>query len=205
MKYNIKLNIKAIIRTEQLLSKPFAEIDYTNPDELLKLLYCAVLVGNDVTFTFDEFCEITENQKLPSQMIREIGKYNEVLAQFTKSAESMAAGSDGRPPYMKELAGMLVMSGLDAGYVLNEMELSDIPVFAAAIEKKKREDMEAARLWMFLSVAPHIDTKRIGTAEDYFPFPWEIERQRKEAQEATLRDYEMAERFFQEGMNIFKN
>lgn len=205
MKYNIKLNIKAIIRAEQLLCKSFAEIDYTNPDELLKLLYCAVLVNNDVSFTFDDFCEIAESGKLLSNMVAEIEKYNKVQMQFVKS-ESRAAGNLGTPaPYMKDLAGMLIVSGVDAGYVMDEMELSDVPVFGEALEKKKREDMEAARLWMFLTVIPHINTKQYRTAEDYYPFPWEIEKQRKEAEQAITRDCRIAEHFFREGMNMFKN
>lgn len=208
MKFNIKLNIKAIIRAEQLLSKPFAEIDYNNVDELLKLLYCAVLVNNDVLFMFDEFCELAENENLLSGMIGEMERYNKVLAQFIKNNGEDSAQSAGqttpRPPYMKELAGTLILSGLAPGYVMKEMELADVPVFLEALEKKKREEMEGARLWTFLTVAPHIDTRQVQTAKDYYPFPWEIEEAEKEAAKAIQRDQEIAERFFNEGLNIFK-
>lgn len=208
MKFNIKLNIKAIIRAEQLLSKPFAEIDYANFDELLKLLYCAVLVNNDVLFTFTEFCELTENESLLSSMVGGIEKYNSVLAQFMRSSGEdctrPAEQSSTRPPYMKELAADLILSGLAPGYVMEEMELADVPVFIEAAGRKKREEMETARLWTFLTVAPHIDTRQVQTAKDYYPFPWEIEEAERKAAEAIERDQEIAERFFKEGLNIFK-
>ena len=171
----------------------------------MRLMYCAVLANNDVVFTFEDFLEIAENRKLFSDMVCEIEKYNKVLAQFVEEKRSATGQPDGLPAYIQDLAGVLITSGLDARYVMDEMELSDIPVFAKALEKDKRERMEAARLWTFLSVAPHIDTNRVRTPEDYYPFPWEIERQRKEAEEVIARDQEAAERFFQEGMNIFKN
>lgn len=205
MKYNIRLNIKAIIRAEQLLQKPFTQIDYTDPDELKTLLYCVVLANNDVIFTFGEFCYLTENEKLLCGMLKEVEKYNRMLDQFAVQSSKSDPDEIGDSPYIKDLAGMLVLAGMDAHYVMNEMELCDIPVFAEALDKKKREDMEAARLWTFLTISPHIDTSKIRSVEDLFPFPWEIEKQQKEAEEAIARDAETAMRFLKEGMNLFKN
>lgn len=187
MKYNIRLSIKAIIRAEQILSKPFTDIDYSNIDELTKLLYCLVLVNNNVVFTLQEFQAITESEKQFSAMIKEIEKANIVLAQFSHPTENTLGSVDGSH-YLKELAGMLIMSGLDAGYVMNEMEISDIPVFVEAYEKKKREEMEAQRLWTFLSAAPHIDTKKIRTAEDFFAFPWEQAERRRKAEVIMMKN-----------------
>lgn len=206
MKYNIRLTIKAIIRVEQMLGKPFPLLDYSNTEEVLKLLYCIVLAGSQEVFTFESFCEIAEHEKQLGAMLKELEKYNRMLDQFTDAslAEKTDEGEH-QVRSMKELAGMLIMAGIDPHYVMNEMELSDIPVLVKALERKKREDMEASRFWTFLTVAPHIDTKKVRGAEAYFPFPWEIEKQKKEAAEAIIRDQEMAEHFFKEGTNIFKN
>lgn len=202
MKYNIRLTIKAIVRTEQLLAKPFTEIDYTNPEELEALLYCCVLACNPVLFTLEEFRIIAGNEKQLSAMLKEIEKANLVLGQFTQKGQTGTGG--GEAAYIKELAGVLVMAGMDAHYVMDEMEISDIPVFLEAYEKKRREEMEASRLWTFLGVAPHIDTKKIRSARDLMMFPWEEAEAQQEAIEALTRDKEMAELFFAEGMNLFK-
>lgn len=205
MKYNIRLSIKAIIRTEQILSKPFTDIDYTNVEELTKLLYCTVLTNNPVLFTFEEFQAIAENEKQFAAMIKEIEKVNKVLEQFTQSDKSGSGETSGEPQYLKDIAGMLIMSGLDANYVMNDMEISDIPVFVEAYEKKKREEMEASRLWTFLSIVPHIDTKKVRNPRDLMMFPWEEEEAQQEAEAAMLRDKEAAERFFNGEFNPLKN
>lgn len=205
MKYNIRLTIKSIIRAEQILSKPFTDIDYTNIEELTKLLYCTVLVNNPVLFTFEEFQMIAENGKQFAAMIKEIEKVNKVLEQFTRSDKSVFGEASEEPLYLKDIAGMLIMSGLDANYVMNEMEISDIPVFVEAYEKKRREEMEASRLWTFLSIVPHIDTKKVRNPRDLMMFPWEEEEAQQEAEAVLLLDKEAAERFFNGEFNPLKN
>lgn len=205
MKYNIRLSIKSIIRAEQILSKPFTDIDYTNVEELTKLLYCTVLSNNPVLFTFEEFQAIAENEKQLSAMIKEIEKANLVLEQFSRGTTAQNVENAGESPYIKELVGMLVMSGLDAHYVMNEMEISDIPIFVEAYEKKKREEMEASRLWTFLSIIPHIDTKKVKSPKDLMMFPWEEEEAQKAAEATLLRDKEIAERFFSGEFNPIKS
>lgn len=205
MKYNIRLSIKSIIRAEQILSKPFTDIDYTNVEELTKLLYCTVLSNNPVLFTFEEFQAIAENEKQLSVMIKEIEKANLVLEQFSRGTTAQNVENAGESPYIKELVGMLVMSGLDAHYVMNEMEISDIPIFVEAYEKKKREEMEASRLWTFLSIIPHIDTKKVKSPKDLMMFPWEEEEAQKAAEATLLRDKEIAERFFSGEFNPIKS
>lgn len=203
MRYNLKLTIKAIIKAEQILLKPFTDIDYSNHDDLLKLLYCAVIVNNQSVFTFEEFCLITENEKQLSSMLKELEKTNLVLSQFVNPAKDNIEGESGESRYIKDLAGLLIMEGLDASYAMNDMEISDIPIFIKAYENKKREEMEARRLWTFLAVAPHIDTKKIKSPVDLYPFPWEEEERRQEAKMAILKDKEMLEKFFNEGVNMF--
>lgn len=205
MKYNIRLSIKSIIRAEQILSKPFTDIDYTNVEELTKLLYCTVLSNNPVLFTFEEFQAIAENEKQLSAMIKEIEKANLVLEQFSRGTTAQNVENAGESPYIKELVGLLVMSGLDAHYVMNEMEISDIPIFVEAYEKKKREEMEASRLWTFLSIIPHIDTKKVKSPKDLMMFPWEEEEAQKAAEATLLRDKEIAERFFSGEFNPIKS
>lgn len=205
MKYNIRLSIKAIIRAEQMLSKPFTEIDYTNVEELTKLLYCTVLSNNPVLFSFEEFQAIAENEKQFVAMIKEIEKVNSVLEQFTQSNKSASGNDLAEPQYIKDLAGMLIVSGLDAHYIMEEMEISDIPVLIEAYEKKRREEMEASRLWTFLTIAPHIDTKVIKSVKDLILFPWEAEEEREKAEQAIKDNMDLADKFFSGEYNPLKS
>ena len=82
------------------------------------------------------------------------------------------------------------MSGLDAHYVLNEMELCDMPLYIEAYERKRKEEMEGSRLWTYLTILPHIDAKKMKNgAKDLIVFPWEEEEARKNA-EQEMKDNE---------------
>lgn len=195
MKYNIKLSIKAIIRAEQMLLKPFTEIDYTNIDDLTKLLYCAVLVNNRVLLTFEEFQNIAENEKQFASMIKELEKANKVLEQFARSDEQGSGGIQDAPQYIKDLAGMLIMSGLDAHFVLDEMEISDIPVFIEAYEKRNVKIWRPPGFGLFCLSPPPYRYKKIRSVEDFFLFPWEVEAKKKKAEAEMNTNIELFNRF----------
>lgn len=181
MKYNSRLTCKAIIRVEQMLRKPFSAIDYSDETDLLTVLYCSVLVNNPERMTLDDFTELTKNGKQLSTMLREIEKDNAITNQFLQPQGEGETGESSEAVYLKDIVASLILAGLDATYAMDAMTLADLPLFVDAYEKKKREEMEAARHWTFLSVAPHIDTKKIRNPMDFYTFPWEVEEKRKKA------------------------
>ena len=40
--------------------------------------------------------------------------------------------------------------------------------------------MESERLWTFLTIMPHIDTKKINTPAKLYPFPWDDKTDNKD-------------------------
>ena len=64
MRYNIRLTIKAIIRAEQMLGKPFTDFDYTDREELTRLLYCSVLANNKERMAYGTM------EEAPSSILR---------------------------------------------------------------------------------------------------------------------------------------
>jgi len=188
--YKAKLTIKAIIRAEQLLQKPFYDIDQTSEEELSKLLYCIALCNSDKIFSYDAFLLVLENENQAKTLISEVEETNNISGQFISST-SENGSIDGASIYIKDIAGMLVLNGVDAHFVYNEMELSDIPVFIEALDKKKREEMEASRLWTYFSILPHVGSKTLPSPRDLFLFPFEVEEKEKELQrdEALFNQY----------------
>ena len=182
MKYNIKLTLKSIIRTEQMLGKPFNDLDYTNENDVLTLLYCSILSNNKKRMTFDAFKLIASNDKQYKTIISEFENESKVIAQFNKKEEESGstAKSDAPRQYMSELAGTLIMAGVSAEYVLNEMELSDLPFIVKSYEAKKKEKMESDRMWTYYSILPHINSKKIKHPSDIVAFPWEQEQKERE-------------------------
>ena len=97
------------------------------------------------------------------------------------------------------------MAGLDAHYALNEMELCDFPLYIEAYEKKRREEMESARMWTYLTILPHIDVRKMKNgAKDLIIFPWE-EVEKEAEKEINETEVECFENLLKQGKNIFKS
>lgn len=204
MNYTIKLTAKAIIHAEQLLNKAYGNFDYLNEEDMTALLYCSALASNSERMTLEEFKNILNHNKGMQQAYRKFEKEFRILGQFTvhSSTGITDAGSDNpdnRPFSMADLAGSLILAGISADYVLNEMELSDIPFLIKAYEAKKREDMEAKRLWTFYEILPHVDGSKLKSPVDLIVFPWEREEIEMKAQEDIKKGKELFDEFMGSG------
>ena len=101
------------------------------------------------------------------------------------------------------IVSTLIMSGLDATYALEEMELCDLPMYIEAYERKRKEEMEASRLWTFFTMLPHIDSKKMKNgAMDLITFPWEEVEATREAERAINEDIDRFEQFMKEGKKL---
>lgn len=195
---NTKMSIKSIVLFEKMTNIPFSEMSFSeqsilsNPEVFLKLLYCILISHpeNKVKCTFEAACEslFTEqslmlystelsteiaimNQFVDMQKLRDV---NDVAIKETKENE------EPKPVYMKNLVPILVLDcGLDIDYVLNEMSYTDIDDYFKYREDKHRNDLEEKRLFTFLSVLPHINSKKVKSPEKFYPFPWEKEMNKK--------------------------
>lgn len=186
MEVKVKLTVGAIVRWEQITGKCFSEMDYSNEDDLKKLLYCTVIIGEKKVFTLQTFENILTTSKIRDEAIRALEDENDMLSQFQRHAEIGPHTEDEAHTPVSDLAGVLIMDGgLDAGYVMNEMMLCDLPLYIKAYEKKKREGMEASRLWTFFQILPHIDGKKFKSPKDLYVFPWEEEEEIRRIQKET--------------------
>lgn len=206
IKFNAKLTIKAVIKTEQLLNKSFGQIDYANETDLKTLLYCMVLTNNDILFSYAEFQHLMANDKMLKDILSEFERESKVLSQFQNKEKQDGTGNrEGGTGKISDIISTLIMSGLDAHYAMNEMNLCDLPLFIAAYERKTKEQMESSRLWTYLGMLPHIDAKKLKNgAQDIYPFPWEMEEMKKEAEKAIQEDSGKLEMFFEQGKNLIK-
>lgn len=208
MRYNIKLNLKSIIKAEQLLNKPFTSFDYSDENDLLPLLYCIVLSNNNTSFTYKEFLSLLECKKISNEIFAQFNKEGEILAQFNKVKEEAGeptVKSDLPETYIKDIVSILIVDGgIDANFLMNEVGLLELSNYIKAYENRKREQMESSRLWTFLACAPHIDLKKIKSARDFYPFAWELEQIHKEEQEFISKNEAELNKFLEHGLDYFK-
>lgn len=197
----IGLTIKSIIRWEQLRNKSFSLMDYSDKDDVEALLYTTTICNSDgVRHTFDVFRTTLTNKKLVREMVLRLERETAMLRQFQKKQEGTNLdNADGSPETISGIVSTLIMSGLDARYALEEMELCDLPLYIEAYEKKRKEDMESARMWTYLTILPHIDAKKMKNgAKDLIAFPWE-EIEKEAEKEIKETEIERFEAFMQEG------
>jgi len=177
---NIKLNIKSIIKFEQFTNKSFNEIDYTNTDDLMKLLYCIVLSNNTESFTYDEFIELSNSKKISKEISDKFNKEIKIIELFASKEvkEETTEQTEKGTLYIKDIVALLIVNtGIDANYVMNEMNINDISLYMTAYNNKVKEQMESSRLWTYLSILPHIDSSKINSPSKLYVFPWETEQQ----------------------------
>lgn len=200
----IKLTVKAVIRWEQLTGRPFSSLNYSDNEDVEKLLYVSALCSADNPCTFEVFQSILKNQRLLKGFVQEIEKDGKIVAQFQQMHTNSLSGQEsGEPGYFKDIVYMLIQAGVNPHYLMNEAELCDLPELISAYERNKKEQMEASRLWTFLTILPHIDSKKIQSAKDIYPFPWEMDEEKEKANQTIQNDTALFEAFMKKGRNLF--
>ena len=99
---------------------------YSDKDDIDALLYTTTICNNeDVIYTFDVFRGTLSNEKLVQEMILKLERETSVLSQFQREQEKQdIVNSNSLPEMISGIVSVLIISGLDAHYVLNEMEIS---------------------------------------------------------------------------------
>ena len=200
----IGLTIKSIIRWEQLRKKSFSLMDYSDREDIDTLLYTTTICNSEgMMYTFDVFQKTLSNEKLVREMISKLERETAVLSQFQKKQVNTEQGSNGGTPEMiSSIVSALVMAGLDAHYAFNEMELCDLPLYIESYERKRKEDMESARMWTYLTILPHVDARKMENgAKDLITFPWE-EVEKETEKEIKETEIERFEEFMKQGKDF---
>ena len=188
--YNLKLTIKAICLFEQLTNIPFGQC-MNNPEYILPLIYC-VLVShpeNGFTMTYQSALVVLSNPKIVEPIAEGIKTEIEFLNQFCKrrdaefsdnttdnssSTDTEPSSNEDRSVFLSDIIPILTSDcGLDINYIMNEMNYTDIDSFIHYRELKHQSELEEKRLFTYLTMAPHVDHKKVKKPEDILPFPWE--------------------------------
>lgn len=187
------ITVKAIIRWEQLRKKSFSQIDYSDKEDIASLLYTMYLDASGKLYEYDVFKQVLDDKEVLKAMSSTLKKIMSIMIQFKKNEKLKEGGiQEKKPETIGSIVAMLVMSGLDANYALNDMELCDLPMYIDAYERKKREEMESCRLWTYLSMLPHIDSKCMNNGvRDLITFPWEkVSDEEKEIKNEEIEQFE---------------
>ena len=179
----MRISLKQIIRWEQLRRKTFNAFDTAVADDVIALMYVTSKPSDIEGSLFDTYKDVAlEKPELVKKHADEIGRYFTYINQFAEKAreevvDPMALKSEEPADdkvSLSEVAMNLLYSGVDARYLMDEVELCDLPMLARGSESAMRRKLEDHRLWTFLMVSPYLDSSCKKTT-DLYPFPWEEE------------------------------
>lgn len=194
--FKLKLNMKTILLYEEMSGKSFYEVD---GEDIMLLVYCALVVNNDMAITKNHFDIIMKNEKIARELMTKCQSEMDFIQQFTKNYSNTEFAKDETPKDNKisDIVHMIILqNNLDINYVMYEMRLWELAPLIKAIEEKAKADMVEKRFWSYLNICPHIDSKKIKGPEDVLPFPWEKENKKEKALKFMEDNNEAIKAFF---------
>ena len=194
----VNLNIKACCFYEKLTGESFLTI--STPEEILQFLYATVTVNNPgLQMKFETFLEMLKNKKFATHLFESYYLQTDILGQLSKITTDEE--KEGALMTITDIANALIIKyGVDAHYVMYEMDLWELGKMFSMIDENVKQDLLEKRMWTFLEVAPHIDTKKIKTPEKFLPFDWEKQDKKEKRVKDLAKETERAKSIL--GMKI---
>ena len=194
--FKLKINMKTILLYEEMSGKSFYEVD---GEDVMLLIYCALVVNNDLSITKNHFDIIMKNEKIARELMAKCQSELDFTQQFIKTdnivkQETEEVEKDNKVSNVVNM--ILLQNNLDINYVMYEMRLWELTPLIKAIEEKTKADMVEKRFWAYLNICPHIDSKKIKGPEDILPFPWEKDNKKEAALKFMDDNNEAIKAFF---------
>ena len=183
-KYKIKLNIKSCCLYEQITGKNFLKL--SAEEDILALVYCSLVVNNpNLMMTYKVFKTLITDKKVSKWIGTEYERISEFNAQIrvkeqTKPENIKKENDEQDELSMTDIASALIVRhGVDAHYVMYEMELWEIQPYFNAADIQRKSELITQRFWTYLTIAPNINTKKVKSPEELVPFEWEEKKEEK--------------------------
>lgn len=194
--FKLKINMKTILLYEEMSGKSFYEV---GGEDIMLLIYCALVVNNDLSITKNHFDIIMKNEKIARELMAKCQSELDFIQQFIKTdnkvkQETEEVEKDNKVSNVVNM--ILLQNNLDMNYVMYEMRLWELAPLIKSIEEKTKADMVEKRFWAYLNICPHIDSKKIKGPEDILPFPWEKDNKKEAALKFMDDNNEAIKAFF---------
>lgn len=172
-----KLTLRAVLLFEKLTARSFSSLSIIDEDDAVTLLYCLQRCeeGGSV-LPFEVWRQVLESESVKGELYARLERTLEAMIPLSLpegTSPTEETDKDTSPDFTS-IAGMLVVEGgLSPSYVMDTMELWELPAFLDALDRKKREALEHQRLFTWMTMMPHLSSDSVGSPEELLPFPWE--------------------------------
>ena len=148
-------------------------------EDAVTLLYCLQRCEEGGSMLpLDVWKQVLESESVKGELYARLERTLEAMIPLSFTAPEGATfaegDDDGDAPDFTSIAGMLVVEGgLSPSYVMDTMELWELPAFLDALDRKKKEHLEHQQLFTWMTMMPHLSSDSVGSPEELLPFPWE--------------------------------
>lgn len=186
-----KLTLRAVLLFEKLTARSFSTLSILDEEDAVTLLYCLQRCeeGGSV-LPFEVWRQVLESESVKGELYARLERTLEAMIplSFPESTAPTEGTEEDTSPDFTSIAGMLVVEGgLSPSYVMDTMELWELPAFLDALDRKKKEHLEHQRLFTWMTMMPHLSSDSVGSPEELLPFPWE--QAEKNAHKKHLFDF----------------
>lgn len=168
------ITVRDLLRYERLLDRSiFAE----EPDGVT-LIYCTTPEAY-TRYTLQEWSRTTLGASaFMAKEAKELARELASLQQYSKvEARDERLEVREKQAEVRTLTDvvtdLLTESVVPADYLLERAELWELTIYIEATQRKRQQRLERERLWSYMGLLPHIDSKQIKRPEDLIPFSWD--------------------------------
>lgn len=172
-----QLTLRAVLLFEKLTARSFSSLSILDEEDAVTLLYCLQRCeeGGSV-LPLDVWKQVLESEAVKSELYARLERTLEAMIPLSlpEGTSPTEETDEDTSPDFTSIAGMLVVEGgLSPSYVMDTMELWELPAFLDALDRKKKEHLEHQRLFTWMTMMPHLSSDSVGSPEELLPFPWE--------------------------------
>lgn len=168
------ITVRDLLRYERLLDRSI----FADEPDGVTLIYCTTPEAY-TRYTLQEWSRTTLGASaFMAKEAKELARELAALQQYSK-VEARDERSEVREKQAEVrtltdvVTELLTESVVPADYLLERAELWELTIYIEATQRKRQQRLERERLWSYMGLLPHIDSKKIKRPEDLIPFSWD--------------------------------
>lgn len=168
------ITVRDLLRYERLLGRSI----FADEPDGATLIYCTTPEAY-TRYTLQEWSRTTLGASaFMAKEAKELARELSALQQYSK-VEARDERLEVREEQVEVrtltdvVTELLTESVVPADYLLERAELWELSIYIDATQRKRQQRLERERLWSYMGLLPHIDSKQIKRPEDLIPFSWD--------------------------------
>lgn len=191
------ITVRDLLRYERLLGRSI----FADEPDGATLIYCTTPEAY-TRYTLDEWSRTTLGASaFMAREAKELARELSVLQQYSQQptansqelTDSQPTANSQQPRTLTDVVTELLTEGVvPADYLLERAELWELTIYIDATQRKRQQRLERQRLWSYMGLLPHIDSKKIKRPEDLIPFAWDEEARPTHSTDEDTTDWNEA-------------